>query len=298
MTRLAYDAFDGADTESILRIAAAQELLHFSLLIHDDIIDRDYIRYGVANIAGQHKLTYSQFVASKNDLTHYAHSTAILGGDLMLSAAHQLIASSQLPHDKIAMAQHLLSTGIFEVAGGELLDTELSFMPYKKGDALKVATYKTASYSFVSPLLTGAKLAGAGDEQCEVLREYATELGIAYQLTDDILGVFGNENETGKSAIGDIVEGKRTYLVEMALEAFSDSKKTVFMLAFGNPNATTLEIETAKGLLESSGARRQTEQKIATHLTAALDHLDTLALPEPFEHQFAALAKKVTNRKV
>lgn len=254
MTLMTYRAFGGDDISSIIPIAAAQELLHFALLIHDDVIDRDYIRYGVANIAGHYRLEYSQYLSSPGSLTHYAHSAAILGGDLMLSGAHQLIATSELSEKDKIKAQHLLSVGVFEVAGGELLDTELSFNPYKNGDALKVATYKTASYSFVLPLLTGAHLAGANEERRNTLRQYAIALGIAYQLTDDLLSVFGDERQTGKSTVSDIIEGKRTYLVEMAFEAFTPADQATFMMTFGNSKATPPEIEAAKHLLESSGA--------------------------------------------
>lgn len=297
MTVLAYAALGGEDTDSILPIAAAQELLHFSLLIHDDVIDRDYVRYGVANIAGQYKVSYSQFAASEDDLSHYAHSAAILAGDLMLSGAYKLIATSKLSHEAIATAQSLLSTGIFEVAGGELLDTELSFMPYQTGDALKVATYKTASYSFVAPLLTGASLAGADKNQLAALRSYATALGIAYQLTDDILGVFGDEQQTGKSTTSDIAEGKRTFMVEKALQAFSASEMTIFMMAFGNPNATPIEVSTAKQLLESSGVKQVTEQKIAELTDQALVYLDSINLPAEYHQHFTEMAYKVTHRK-
>lgn len=296
MTLMAYEAFGGSDTESILPIAAAQELLHFSLLIHDDIIDRDYIRYGTANIAGQYKLTYSPYVPSADNLTHFSHSAAILAGDLMLSGAYHMIASSTLDSQTKITAQHLMATGIFEVAGGELLDTELSFMPYKDGDALKVARYKTASYSFVLPLLTGASLAGASDEQKDAVRSYANALGVAYQLKDDLLGVFGDEEKTGKSTVGDLVEGKRTYLVECALDSLSSADRAIFMLTFGNPHATPLEITTAKQLLESSGARAQTKQKIAEYTDQARRALDQLALSPEHHQAFLGMISAVTDR--
>ncbi len=296
MTILAYEAFGGDDIDSIAPVAAAQELLHFSMLIHDDVIDRDYIRYGVANIAGRYKLEYSQYISSPDNLTHYAHSAAILGGDLMLSGAHQLIALSDLSGKDKAIAQQLLSAGIFEVAGGELIDTELSFTPYLKGDALKVATHKTASYSFVLPLLTGARLAGASDEQCAILKSYAAALGIAYQLTDDLLGLFGDEQATGKSTVSDIVEGKRTYMVEVALEAFSPSDQASFMVAFGNPAATPLEINSAKRLLETSGARQKTEQKASEYTKTALSSLDQLQLAPEHHQKLLEMVNKVTSR--
>lgn len=298
MTLLAYAAFGGEDPQSILPVAAAQELLHFSLLIHDDIIDRDDIRYGVANITGQYKSTYAPFVNNDDgaSLTHYANSAAILAGDLMLSGAHQLIASSHLPAHAIASAQHTLSRGIFEVAGGELLDTELSFMPYKNGDAILVARYKTAGYSFIAPLLTGAQLANATEEQCNALRECAVALGIAYQLTDDLLGVFGNQELTGKSTSSDITEGKRTYMVEVALDALAPSDMELFLQGFGNQKATEEQIATVRQLFESSGAKRKTEEKINNYIETAIHNLDSLGFPPSHHQGLLELIEKLTSR--
>ena len=296
MTIMAYKAFGGQEVDKIIPIAAAQELLHFSLLIHDDIIDRDYVRYGVPNIAGQYKVAYSKFVTTPSDQTHYAHSAALLGGDLMLSSAYQLIASSELSHEAKAIALNYLGQSIFDVAGGELLDTELSFSPYKPGDALKVAKYKTAGYSFVSPLLTGAMIAGIDEQRKATLQSYATSLGIAFQLVDDLLGVFGDENETGKSASSDIVEGKRTYLMEQALELLSDGDKTAFMLAFGNPLATSVEVENVKQLLEKSGAREATVRKIREYTVEAQHALDNLGLDTTDHKKFASFISQVTER--
>jgi geranylgeranyl pyrophosphate synthase len=296
MTIMAYQAFGSKDIAKIMPIAAAQELLHFSLLIHDDVIDRDYVRYGVPNIAGRYRVAYSKYMAQPDDQTHYAHSAAILGGDLMLSGAHQLIAVSDLSDQDKMTAQSYLANSIFEVAGGELLDTELSFTPYTTGDALKVATYKTASYSFVSPLLTGAALAGIDKHKTGALRAYAMALGIAYQLVDDQLGVFGDENVTGKSSSSDIVEGKRTYMVELALESFTDSEKAAFATAFGNPNATSIEVQNVKQLIEKSGARQATQQKVYEYAQTATQSLDELQLAAHDHQKFAALITKVTDR--
>lgn len=296
MVLMTYEAFGGKDSASIIPVAAAQELLHFSLLIHDDIIDRDYVRYGVPNITGQSKIAYSEYFSSKDDLLHFANGSAIIAGDLMLSGAYRLIAGSSLPAETIASVQQLLSVGILGVAGGQLLDTEFSFMPYQKGGALKVAAYKTASYSFITPLLIGATLAGASSRQKSVLKEYAKALGIAYQLTDDLLGVFGDEAMTGKSSTGDITEGKRTYLAEMAFDAFTGSEEATFMQAFGNPSATEAEVKTAKQLLISSGAKQQTERKIAEYADSALEQLATLQLADEHHQQLTGMVSKATNR--
>lgn len=296
MTLLAYEAFGGTNTELILPAAAAQELLHFSLLIHDDIIDRDYLRYGIDNIAGTYKTFYSQQVKSPEDLTHYAHSAALLGGDLMISAAHEIILTSDLSANDKITALNLLSQSIFDVAGGELLDTELSFVPYTAGRALKAAQYKTAGYSFVGPLMTGAVLAGANDAQIDALKTYGLSLGIAYQLVDDLLGVFGDTQTTGKSTSSDITEGKKTYMVEQALATMTPDQKGVFEKWFGNSTATDEGIGHVKELFIASGAKKVTEDKIHEYANAALHAVADMHLDENDAKEFIVLITKVTER--
>lgn len=296
MTLLAYEAFGGNDTEKLLPIAAAQELLHFSLLIHDDVIDRDYTRYNTLNIAGKYKELYSKFLTDSSDQVHFAHSAAILAGDLMLSGAHQLIATSNLDDDKKTIAQQFLSLSVFEVAGGELLDTELSFVPYSDGDALKIARYKTAGYSFVAPLVTGAKLAGVSDEDAGLLHEFALSLGIAYQLVDDLLGTFGEEETTGKSTTSDITEGKRTFMVEQAVNAMTVLEKNRFDKSFGNHTATANEVEDVKQLLVSTGAKHKTEVMIKEYADKARHTLAKLDFNDDGYKAFNELILKVTER--
>jgi len=296
MTLLAYSAFGGRDQAKIVPIAAAQELLHFSLLIHDDIIDRDYVRYGTLNVAGRYKETYSKFIVHPEDQVHFAHGAAILGGDLMLSGAHQLIARSDLEDDKKMVAQQLLSKSVFEVAGGELLDTESSFVPYSDGDALKIARYKTAGYSFATPLITGASMAGATNSQVETLNEFAIVLGTAFQLVDDLLGVFGEEATTGKSTTSDIIEGKRTFMVERAVSRMTTLEKKRFDTSFGNHTASESEIEDIKQLLISTGAKAATERQIHEYAAKATELLETLKLAEGNQEAFLRLIKRVTER--
>lgn len=194
------------------------------------------------------------------------------------------------------LSQSYLAQSTFEVAGGELLDTELSFAPYENGDALKVAKYKTASYSFVSPLMTGASLATISDDQKLILHAYASSLGIAYQLVDDLLGVFGSEEQTGKSTSSDILEGKRTYMIEVAMERLSDGDKAMFLTSFGNPQATAAEVETVKQLIEKSGAKQATEQKIHEYADEAARALSELGLTDNHHDAFKAFITNVTER--
>lgn len=296
ITLLAYELFGGTKTENITPIAAAQELLHFSLLIHDDIIDRDYIRHSVPNIAGRYMVFYQKHLTTEQELVHFSHSAALLGGDLMLAGAYQLVAKSNLPDEQKQIAHDQLSKGLFDVAGGELLDTETSFLPYTPGDALNIALYKTAGYSFVTPLLTGAKLAHIMPGQEEYLTEYAEAIGIAYQLVDDLLGVFGDEDVTGKSVLGDIREGKQTFLIEKSMEGMSTEDKILFNQAFANPHATREAVHQVKELLVTTGGKQRTEDAIAFYRKKAHDAVAKLQLDAQSEEKLIELARTVIER--
>ena len=296
MTLLAYEAFGGTDTKAVLPAAVAQELLHFALLIHDDIIDRDYTRYGVENVAGRYKTIYAEHITSPEDITHYAHSAALLGGDLMISAAHEMVLTSGLSADDKLTTLGLLTKSIFDVAGGELLDTELSFVPYTTGRALKVAQYKTASYSFVGPLMTGAVLADATAAQKTALNTYALSLGIAYQLVDDLLGVFGDTKATGKSTSSDITEGKKTYMIEQALATITLEQKVIFQQWFGNNKASDEGIARVRELLVISGAKQRTEDKIHRCAEVALAAVTDMHVDEEYTTAFVSFVDKVTER--
>jgi len=297
ITMLAYEIFGGVKPEAMIPIAAAQELLHFSLLIHDDIIDRDYVRHGVPNIAGRYTSFYQKHLSNEADLIHFSDSAAMLGGDLMLGGAHELISKSQAAPTQKQMAHALLARGLFDVTGGELLDTELSFLPSMPGDALKIALYKTARYSFVTPLLTGAKLAHIKQEQETHLQDYAEAIGIAYQLVDDLLGVFGDEDITGKSVLGDIREGKQTFLIEKSMEGMSTEDKILFNQAFASHHATREAIHQVKELLIASGGKRKTEETIANYQNRALAAASKLNLDEVSEDKLIQLASIVLDRK-
>lgn len=294
---MAYDAFGGENSELIIPVAAAQELLHFSMLIHDDIIDRDMTRYGVANITGSYDAIYAPFVTNKADRIHYANSAAIMAGDLMIAGAHTLITDSNVSSDQKIDALRILYESMFGVAGGELLDTESSFRTTGSVDPLKIAHYKTASYSFVGPLLTGAVLAGADDNTQENLRSFAINLGIAYQLSDDLLGVFGDEIKTGKSNTGDIREGKQTYLIAQTVSNLTGDNVKIFKKYFGNKNATTDNIATIKKLITESGARLNTENLMQSYVDEATHALLRMNLPDMHKEKFVQLINKATRRE-
>lgn len=295
MLILGYEAFGGTDTTSVVPIAAAHELLHLSLLIHDDIIDRDTIRYGTANVSGQYLHAYAHLVPGTGNRRHYADSAALLGGDLLLSSAHQLILDSTLSDRLKLLAHRQLVDGVFEVAGGELIDTEAAFRT-QPVDPIVIARYKTISYSFISPLLTGAHLAEAPEDALELLKIFAIALGTAFQLTDDLLGVFGDEGTTGKSASGDLREGKRTLLIAHSLEILTGEDRMYFTSVLGNPDASPADIDRLRGLIVGCGARTAVEAQRAHFVAKARIALKQLGLSADATTEFEQLITATTER--
>lgn len=289
MTLLMYQAYSNDSIEKVIPAAAAQELLHQAMLMHDDIIDRDTIRYNIKNVSGQYVDTYGDLLADSAEVRHFADSTAILAGDLLISEAHLQLASIDADRDLLRKAQELLNQAIFHVAGGELLDTEATFEQEGIIDPITIAEQKTASYSFIGPLMIGAVLGGASEQQQILIRQIGTAVGIAYQLRDDLMGVFGDEEVTGKSADGDIREGKRTLLIDEFYKRASEADKQTFGTIFKNAQASHEQINEVRILLESTGAKQAIEASIEKYRYETLQNLENLTIDQPHREMLAGL---------
>ncbi len=278
MTLLMYQAYSQKPVTGALPAAAAQELLHQAMLIHDDIIDRDSIRYHIKNVSGQYEDTYTDLIPDPIERRHFADSSAILAGDLLISEAHMQIARLDVDAALFHEVHHHMSQSVFHVAGGELLDTEASFEKDGVIDPLTVAEQKTASYSFVGPLMIGAVLGGASKDQQNILRHLGTSVGIAYQLRDDLIGVFGDANATGKSTDGDIREGKRTVLIDEFYKRANESDIKQFAEIFGQRDADEQALVRARTLLERSGAKEAIESYIENYKKETTQSLESLTI--------------------
>jgi geranylgeranyl diphosphate synthase type II len=286
-----------ADLEDIIPAAAAHELIHLAMLIHDDIIDRDSVRYGVENVSGQYLKHYGQFFQDNLELSHMSLSAALLAGDVLIADAHHMLQKTNAPIERVSRAQTIFNGEIFEVVGGELLDMEMSFLPPGVVTADTIAIYKTASYSFVGPLTTGAVLAGAPEEDIATLKQLSIFLGVGYQLRDDVLGTFGDAEVTGKSTTTDIKEGKRTYLIETFEQQATSDQQAQFNEIFHKADASDEQLAVAKQLLIDSGAKSTVEQLIDKKRTLAIEKVDTLSLPEESKQLFYALIKRCLDRE-
>ncbi|MDB5160056.1 MAG: crtE [Candidatus Saccharibacteria bacterium] len=296
MTLLTYEAFSKKPAKTILPAAAAAELLHMAMLVHDDVIDRDDIRYGIKNVTGEYLIHYEELIKDEADRRHYANSAAILAGDLLISEAYILITETKTNPAAIVAAQHLIAKAMFHVIAGELLDTEASFRGGDSAHPLLIAEEKTASYSFVSPFLMGAVLAEATLAQQEILQKLGEQLGIGYQLRDDILGIFGDEAKTGKSASGDIKEGKQTLLIEEFGILATEAQQTEFRTIFGRHDVSEKELKRIKTLLVESGAKQAVEIQIDAFREYTLALLESLNIDAPHKEAFSTLIELCLKR--
>ncbi|MDO5343387.1 MAG: polyprenyl synthetase family protein [Candidatus Saccharibacteria bacterium] len=244
--------------EAIVPVAAAQELLHVAMLVHDDVIDQDVVRHSQPTINGAYEASYVS-VLPGHYATHYANSAAVLAGDALLSEAYRMVQSAPFSPAVIRHISERLSQSVFEVIGGELLDVEAAFVVDETFDPMTIYRYKTASYSFVGPLLAGAMAAELDVSTRAVLQAFGEQCGIAFQLQDDLIGVFGDEAATGKSTDTDLREGKRTVLIAQHQAAMNAEQAARYEQWFGVHDAPSEALRQLKRDIEVSGARHKTE---------------------------------------
>lgn len=275
---LAYEGYGGRRAAAMLQAAVSQELLHAFLLMHDDIIDRDLRRWNGPNITGVYFERYSRSMMS-HDALHFAEAQALLAGDTCLSLSNQLLATAEFPAEARLQALQLQQTVMQQVVAGEIIETTFAQEPeLDEADVLQMYRYKTASYSFGLPLSTGALFAGAPTAELKRISNLADNLGIAFQLQDDILGVFGDELVTGKSNHGDLREGKRTVLIITALKLTAESDRKKLLKILGKADATDGQIDVARRIVVESGARAYVQQQAKRYAGIARTQVDKLAL--------------------
>ena len=210
---------DVPDEDALVRACASLELLHASALVHDDLMDASDTRRGRP---ATHRAFHREHrdAGWRGDPEQYGDAAAILLGDLLLSWADELLRRCGLPMADVGPAMDVFDLCRSEVIAGQFLDVSVQARGRADVDtAMTVLRYKSAKYSIERPIHIGAALAGAGPEALEQLSHFGLPLGEAFQLRDDLLGVFGDPAATGKPAGDDLIEGKRTVLVALAVDA-------------------------------------------------------------------------------
>jgi geranylgeranyl diphosphate synthase, type I len=286
-----------AEEDALVRACAALELLHASALVHDDYMDASERRRGRP---ATHRTFEGEHRASRwrGDPEQYGASGAILLGDLLLSWSDELLRRCGLPADRLAPALDVFDLTRTEVIAGQFLDVSAQARGQADVDAaMTVLRYKSAKYSIERPLQLGAALAGGTPALLAELSAFGLPLGEAFQLRDDLLGVFGDPGTTGKPAGDDLVEGKRTVLVALALDAAGAEDAAVLDRALGSA-LTPDEVERLRGIIDGSGAHAQVEEVIDRLSAVALTALDRARIDDDAREVLRSLALAVTQRVV
>ncbi len=288
-----YDA-DGPD-DALVRACASLELLHASALVHDDYMDASDTRRG-------RPATHRGFEAEhradrwRGDPEQYGASAAILLGDLLLSWSDELLRRCGLPLDRVVLALDVFDRCRSEVITGQFLDVSVQARGVADVDAaMTVLRYKSAKYSIERPLHIGATLAGGSERQVAQLRAFGLPLGEAFQLRDDLLGVFGDPSMTGKPAGDDLIEGKRTVLVALALDAAPAEAAARLDAALGR-SLDVDQVAELRRIIDESGAHAQVEDVIGQLADRATTALRDGDLDERARGVLLELATAVTDR--
>jgi geranylgeranyl diphosphate synthase type II len=291
----AYDGFGGGDHSLATPVAVSFELLHTAFLIHDDVIDRDQARRGVANIAGRFHDRAVAHGAAAEQADIWSAAAAILAGDLALSEAHRALALLPVSAALRGQLLDLLDRAVFVSAAGELADVTNTAAPEPLSVQEVIATLenKTAVYSFEGPLQAGAVLAGASAAAVDALGRFGRLVGVAFQLTDDILGVYGDPAITGKSVIADLREGKQTALIA---HAGTTPAWSIIAPLMGKPDLSEAEADLARRYLTACGARNAAEVLAQEHVDRAIAALDPNHIPPALRQRLIQLADAAVNR--
>ena len=293
--------------QAIAGIAASLEMFHAAALVHDDLLDQSDTRRGAPAI-------HKRFETLHKDKKwagapeRFGVAGSVLVGDLMLGWSSEIFGNALLhsPNREIESAcRDEFSLMRVEVMAGQYLDVleenAAATRPVSEGvgRAEKVILYKTAKYSIEAPLRIGAAFAGADPAKLHEFTKFGIPLGVAFQLRDDILGVFGDPSVTGKPAGDDLREGKRTVLVALTLEALTERSPSMaesFEELLTSRELDAHQIAFMQKLIQDSGALEKTERMIIELGDRSLESLEAASLEDSAKATLKALALKVISR--
>ncbi len=298
LVHLGYELAGGKPTSRILQPAIAVELLHSFFLIHDDIIDQSALRRGRPTVHRYFAGRYRRLLGlPMTTATNLGSSLGIIAGDLGFSLAIEALLASRFPHDRIRRATTLFLQATDDTIVGQMLDM---ILPLKRGasiaEAEAVLRLKTATYSVLAPLRLGMILAGAQPTLLRQIERYAVPVGMAFQIQDDILGVFGSERELGKPVTSDLEEGKQTLLVVYARERAAPAQRKRLDALVGNRQLTRRELSEARAIFIATGARVACENVAKQMIARGQQALRRLRIPGGSRLVLHQLAEYVLQR--
>ena len=283
--------------DAAMQAAASLEFLQACALIHDDVMDGSETRRGLPAV--HHRFAnLHRGEEWRGSPEAFGVGAAILVGDLCLAWADQVLMNADFPKEALRRAQPIYELMRTELMAGQYLDLQEQARGGGSIDrARTVVRYKSAKYTIERPLHIGAALAGAPEELFSVYSAYGLPLGEAFQLRDDILGVFGDPGETGKPAGDDLREGKRTILIAMTVDRATPAQQSEIRQHLGDPALEPAGIELMREIITETGALAQTEALIEQQFGQALAALESPTLDDEARAILRSLADAAAHRK-
>ena len=287
-------------TPEIIRAISSLELLQACALIHDDLMDGSDTRRGKPAIH-RHFENLHQSHAMNGIAEQFGESAAVLLGDLALVWADQMLNTSGIPTPSLLAAQRIHDEMRVELMAGQYLDVrESGENSYNVERSLRIARYKSGKYTIERPLHIGAVIGRPDFTESapllDALSRYGLPLGEAFQLRDDLLGIFGNPEVTGKPAGDDLREGKRTVLIAMTLEALDDAGKTELLAHLGSADISSEKIEELRALITNSGSVDKVEALIENLTTQSLEAVQDPAIAPEARNFLTYIAQSAVKR--
>ena len=268
------------DSDELVRLATAMEFFQAAALIHDDVMDDSDTRRGMPAAHRALAAVHTERGWGGDD-ERFGVAGAILAGNLCLTWTDELVATSGLAVDDLARGREVFDRMRTQLMAGQFLDVVDSVRPWddlpsaeRIERAQRVIRYKSAKYTVEHPLLIGATAGGLPDADLAHLSTYGLDLGHAFQLRDDLLGVFGDPESTGKPAGDDLREGKRTVLIAHTLSGTDDAGRELLRASLGNPDLDPATVDDLRAVITASGAVDAVEDEISTlasHARASLE---------------------------
>jgi len=289
---IGYQGFSSKTPSELYRSALSLELLHDFMLVHDDIIDNSDTRRGKPSL----HILLDRYLQKQKTAKFDGQDLAIVTGDVLYAMAlDAFLAVKENPLRKEAAFKKLISAALY-TGSGEFIELLLGIKPLEKvtqKDIYKIYDYKTANYTFASPLSMGAVLGGAKPRQVDKLFSYGIMLGRAFQIQDDIIGAFSEEKESGKSSFADIKEAKRTLLVWYAFKK-SDKNgrrmiKEIMLARSFNKN----HLYKMREIIKNTGALTYAQNQIEYLFLQAENEIAQLQMRQPYKQALSSFSRQI-----
>ncbi|MDP8261036.1 MAG: polyprenyl synthetase family protein [Candidatus Kappaea frigidicola] len=293
---LAYEGLVTKKSKSIYKTAVSFELLHDFFLVHDDIIDRSDLRRGVPSI---HKRLSEHLKGSRNTELS-GTDLAIISGDILFSLALKAFLSSETYSKNSHKALNKFINCSFYTEIGEyieMLESIKNITQVKKEDIYKIYKLKTAMYTFSYPLSIGAELACAPAETIKGLFNYGIAIGIAFQIKDDILGLFAHEEKSGKSSLSDLNEAKKTLLIWKAFQTASLKDKKIIQALLGKTKISKQDLDKMRSIVEKTGSLTYAKKEINRYYIKSQKLLSALKMKNAQKQELCIITKNILGIK-